>query len=222
VIAELGELEILTYDRRGYGRSAAAAPASSLDDHVDDLLAILGDRPATLVGHSFGANVVMATAIRRPDLVRSVGVWELPLPWVEWWPNDAFRETVRNLAATVDTGALGEQFRRNALGEERWAALPAEQRERVRAEGAAYRADMRSILAAPYDIDRLTVPAVVAAGGTTTTGHREAAAILAARLGLEHYEVAEAGHFGPTQHPAEFVELVRRAVRLGWPGRPGH
>src|SRR4051812_34611553 len=48
---------VLTYDRRGWARSAAAAPATSLDDHADDLLSVLGERRATVVGHSYGGTV---------------------------------------------------------------------------------------------------------------------------------------------------------------------
>ena len=38
---------VLTYDRRGWARSADAAPATSLGDHAADLLSIVGERRVT-------------------------------------------------------------------------------------------------------------------------------------------------------------------------------
>lgn len=218
VVSMLADLDVVTYDRRGYGRSIELPLSRSLDDHVADLLTVIRDRPVTLVGHSFGCNVVMATAIRRPDLVRSAGTWELPIPWVGWWPTPGFHDGIRTMAEAEDPEDLGEQWGRGALGDDGWEGLRPDQRDRLRAEGRAYQADMRSIVDAPYDIDELRVPTVFAAGAATTTGHREAARILAARIaGAKLMEVEDAGHFGPSQHPEAFAAMVRRAVALGWP-----
>ena len=57
-VGRLADLRVVTYDRRGWGSSLdARPPAPSLAAHADDLLAILAGRPATVVGHSIGANV---------------------------------------------------------------------------------------------------------------------------------------------------------------------
>lgn len=217
VLPLIADLDVTTYDRRGYGESIDARPSTSLDDHVDDLVAILDERPATLVGHSFGCNVVMATAIRRPDLVRSIGVWELPIPWVEWWPTPDFRDGLRPIAESSDTEQLGEDFTRNGVGDDVWNRLSPERQQMLRTEGAAFSADLRSILGGPYDPADLAVPAVFACGATTTTGHREAAHHLADLLGAELMDVEGAGHFGHTAHPNAFVTMIRRAVAIARP-----
>ena len=62
VARQLGHLHLVRYDRRGYGRSAGMAPGT-LDDHVEDLLAILGGRPATVFGHSIGGVVALAIGV---------------------------------------------------------------------------------------------------------------------------------------------------------------
>jgi pimeloyl-ACP methyl ester carboxylesterase len=224
VLPLLGDLDVVTYDRRGYGDAVGARPSTSLGDHVADLVAILeaetaGRGPATLVGHSFGCNVVVATAIARPDLVASIGVWELPIPWVEWWPTPAFRDSLVPIAEATDPEQLAEDFARNGLPAGTWERLSDERRARLRAEGRAFQADIRSILRPPYDVDELRAPAVFACGSTTTTGHREAAHLLAARLGAVLMDVEGAGHFGPANHPEAFAELAHRAAALG--GRPG-
>jgi len=38
-----------------------------------------GDRPR------LGGVVALAAAQRRADLVRAVGAFESPMPWLEWW-----------------------------------------------------------------------------------------------------------------------------------------
>jgi pimeloyl-ACP methyl ester carboxylesterase len=73
---------VITYDRRGTGRSGRDAwPGNGADQHADDaaaLLARLADRPATVLGLSSGAVVALALAARHPDAVARVVAWEPP------------------------------------------------------------------------------------------------------------------------------------------------
>jgi pimeloyl-ACP methyl ester carboxylesterase len=224
VLPLLDAFDVVTYDRRGYGESVDARLATSLGDHVDDLVAILEQvppvgGPATLVGHSFGCNVVVAIAIARPDLVRSIGLWELPIPWVEWWPTPAFRDGLVGIAEDPDPEQLGENFTRNGQPAGAWERLSPDRQRMLRKEGRAFQADIRSITTPAYDVSELRTPAILACGSTTLTGHREAAHILGELLGAPVMDVEGAGHFGPANHPEAFAELVRRAVAIGSTGR---
>ena len=71
---------VITYDRRGFGKSGGA-PAGSLAVHTGDLAALL-DRlngpPAIVFGISVGATIAIDLAVRRPDLVRAVVAHESP------------------------------------------------------------------------------------------------------------------------------------------------
>ncbi len=80
------EHTVITYDRRGWARSVDLPPARSLDDHARDLFSALGDRRATLVGHSYGGTVASLASIRRPDLVAALGMFEPSMQWQPWWP----------------------------------------------------------------------------------------------------------------------------------------
>jgi pimeloyl-ACP methyl ester carboxylesterase len=211
----LGELDVITYDRRGYGRSLDVPLATSLHDHVVDLVEILDGRAASLVGCSFGGHVAIATAIRYPALVHSMGLWEVPIHWVDSPLAKIAADEVHRSAATTNPEAVAERWVRRAVGDTGWQALRPDQRDRFRAEGRAYQADMRCVIEPPYDIDRLSVPGVCAAGSLSTNEHRGLAALLARRLKMEYVEVPGARHFGPRDQPAGFADLVRRVVATG-------
>ncbi len=83
----LPELEVVRYDRRGYGRSVTAGVAPTIEDHVDDLLAVAGPGPVAVVGHSLGGVIAVAAAQHRPDVVVSVGAFESPMSWSSSWPS---------------------------------------------------------------------------------------------------------------------------------------
>jgi pimeloyl-ACP methyl ester carboxylesterase len=123
VVRHLPDLRVIDYDRRGYGASIPDLPPASLVEHVDDLLDILGDRPTTVVAHSFGCLVVVSAAIRNPERFRGLGLWEPQVPWMEFWPSPV-RQGLEAMAAEVDTDALAERVYASMVGEEAWRRLP--------------------------------------------------------------------------------------------------
>ena len=66
VTRRLPELDILRYDRRGYGRSIGVGICASMDEQVDDLLSVIGSEPAVVVGHSLGGVIGLVGAVPRP------------------------------------------------------------------------------------------------------------------------------------------------------------
>lgn len=225
----LPELGIVVYDRRGYQGSRAAAPASSLHAHVEDLLAIAGayrgmsgGRPGSApastvcaVGHSVGGTIVLAAAVAGPATFSSVGAYEPSMPWL------GFRRPDRSSDARkgADPGEQAERFFRRMVGDGSWRRLSEHQRAERRADGPALVADLASISGAPpFDVTELEVPAVVAAGGEASAPHhRDTADWLAANVAaVERAELADAGHGAHLSHPDAFAALVRRvAAHLG-------
>src|SRR5918993_1505664 len=68
---------VILYDKRGHGLSDATAAPYSIDDHTDDLLALLdhlGIGKASLIGLSVGGMIAQRMAVRSPDRVQSISL----------------------------------------------------------------------------------------------------------------------------------------------------
>lgn len=151
------EFRVLRYDRRGYGRSNPHPGPFTMPHQVDDLLALVGERPVVIVGHSYGGNVALATAAQRPDLVRGVVVYESPLSWFPWWPKVTASSAA--IEAAHDTEHAAEVFMRRLIGDARWDALPERTRVTRRAEGAALVNELADLRAnSPWRAEQVTVP----------------------------------------------------------------
>jgi pimeloyl-ACP methyl ester carboxylesterase len=200
----LPDYTVLTYDRRGWGRSADATPASSLDDHADDLLAVLGDRRATVVGHSYGGTVSYLAAVRAPMRVQALGLFEPSMQWQPWWPS-------------MDVIAAGnaheqEHFRAGLEGKPR---RTREERER---EQALLAHELTLIAQAPCTPDQLTVPRLVGRGTLSASWRFGTTDRLRDELACELIEIEDAGHTAHRMHPKGFADFTRRAVALGSDG----
>lgn len=84
--ALLPAFRVLTWDARGHGRSQPVDAAITLDDYVDDLVAILdreGVDAAVIGGQSFGGYIAQHMALRHPERVRAlvvIGATSIALP----------------------------------------------------------------------------------------------------------------------------------------------
>lgn len=213
VVTRLGDLRVLTYDRRGYHRSRQALPlARTLDAHVEDLFTVLAGRRAVAAGHSYGGTMALAAAWRRPAQIRAVVAYEPPAPWFPWWPK---RSAGGSAAGARGPQDAAETFMRRVIGDTRWERLPERTRTRRRDEGPALIAEMTSMRddGAPFDPDQVAVPTVIARGELSAPHHRRAAGALADLIpGAELVEVEGAGHGAHLSHPDDFAATVRRAL----------
>jgi pimeloyl-ACP methyl ester carboxylesterase len=207
---------VVLYDRRGYGRSLKAPPARDMSDHADDLLAILDDRPVPpiVIAHSFGSNLTMLAASRRPSAFAAVGLWEPPLPWVEWWPRGTKRYNAK-VARSDDPAHDIEGMYRMLLGDQGWERLQPDVQAELRAEGRAFQVDMGSELDAPFEFEDMVVPALVGYGTATVKEHSEGAGWLVDRLPDARLHVTPGvGHFAPRTHPKEFAAFMDAVVAM--------
>lgn len=92
-------IDILAYDLRGHGKSGQPKSGYTLDHFVGDLTGLLDalnvDRPAHLVGNSFGGTLAFAMASAHPERVASVVSIESEPPTRTW--SDRLNKTLRNV-----------------------------------------------------------------------------------------------------------------------------
>jgi pimeloyl-ACP methyl ester carboxylesterase len=159
-------------------------------------------------GHSYGGNVALALAARRPDLVAAVAVYEVPLSWLEWWPGSTAGADA--LATRGDPGDAAERFIRRLVGDERWARLPPTTREARRAEGVAMVGELTDLRDhAPWVGEAVTMSVVSMYGSRGRPHHRASSAHLAEALPDCHVvEIRGANHFGPNTHPDEVADVI--------------
>ena len=93
-LADAG-FHVVAPDQRGYGRTTGWEPAegSKVGHRVIDwvcdavaLVAALGYRQASVVGHDFGAQIAGFCALMRPDVFRSVTMMSSPFTGAPPWP----------------------------------------------------------------------------------------------------------------------------------------
>jgi pimeloyl-ACP methyl ester carboxylesterase len=85
--ARLPGYRLLAPDLRGHGRSEWEPPWS-LEQHLEDVLATVGEEPRTWLGHSFGGRLCVELANRRPELVERLILLD---PALRLQPANAFR-----------------------------------------------------------------------------------------------------------------------------------
>lgn len=195
VRALLTDLDVTCYTRRGWERGAEGAPAP-LETHVDDLVDLLAERPSVVIGHSWGGRVAIGAAIRRPDLVRSLGIWETAMLWLPIWPAEHhghLRRAMARVQAKLD-----------------------ESPER-RQERTTFLAEASASFVQPFDLEKLSVPCVAGVGGASLATFVEGMRRVAKVVGAQVFEIPDAGHMAHREHPEEFAEFVRRAVALARP-----
>jgi pimeloyl-ACP methyl ester carboxylesterase len=199
---------VLRYDRRGYGRSAPHPGPFTMRDQVDDLASLVTDRPALIVGHSYGGNVALALAERHPELVRGAVVYESPLSWFDWWPG-----TTAGGAALATQGApedAAERFMRRLVGDEKWERLPPSTRATRRAEGVAMVGELTDLREhAAWNAGAISCEVLALYGEDGAEHHRRGIEFLGDRLPrCRVAEIAGARHFGPNTHADDVAREI--------------
>lgn len=198
--------------------------------HADDVVAFieaLGLGPVHLVGRSYGGNVAVAAALKNPGLVRTLIVWEPPLPAGFIQPGetgDAARESAGRMFGPVDAAVEeGDAKKATRLLVEGLYQLPPGGFEALPQwvqEMQLDNAHTTALLwARPYwgltceMLEQFDKPVLVAHGGNSDAFFSH----LVESMGecLPQAEVAVlpgVNHGGPIQDPAGFAKLVEDFV----------
>src|ERR1700759_462675 len=214
------EFTVVTYDRRGNGRSprprgwAATSPEQQADDAAA-LLEALGLAPAAIFGTSLAGVIALCLVLRHPQMVSGAILHE-PAFWSLFDHPDEVKRTVG--AAIADgmrsggpRGAI-ERFYRFVAGDANWEGLDPERRERVLAGADIYleveRGAFATYLPDEATLAGIATPIQLLVGDQTLPYFAQAAGRLAKRLGIE-ITTTSGTHFAYLDHPVELAETMR-------------
>ena len=212
---------VLTPDLLGYGASGAWPDGEPflLRQDVEHLETLLGDEPAHLVGHSYGGFLALQIALRKPDLVRSIAVYE---PVAVGVLDDVEDADARSALALVqrswNPGGNGadEAWLRAFVewwnGPGAWDRLNEETRASMRAVGWKIYQEVLGLTTDKTDratYAQIAVPTLLLAGEISPMTERRVVERLGAALPHATVRVFPGvGHMGPISHAA----LVNEAI----------
>ncbi|MGD9573596.1 MAG: alpha/beta fold hydrolase [Thermoleophilia bacterium] len=204
----------ITYDRRGCNRSERPRPyATDVAQQAGDAAALieaLGAAPAILIGRSYGADIAMDLALRRPDLVRALALLEggeaLFAPGRRWLAQ------VEAEVLAAGPGGAAEALMGIVLGDAGWDDLPDAVRAVMAGNGEALIAEFRGgyLRAAPEDLAAIGRPVLLVAAADSPAPFAEATALLAAAMPSARVARVAGGHMIDPAHPAilAFIDEV--------------
>ncbi|MFK7877688.1 MAG: alpha/beta fold hydrolase [Paracoccaceae bacterium] len=217
-----GSLTLHAPDMPSHGRSADWDGRSSFADTVYQASLSCLDKPMDIIGHSFGGAVALRLGLERPDLVRSLTLFEPVFFHVAALDDPAAMEDHDVQAApffaamqTGDREQGARAFNRMwSEGKSRWLDMAQPLRDAmVRAvhvvpdtTGFLYK-DNAGMLAR---LQSLQVPTLLMHGAQSLSVAKATNAGLARRIsGARNVEVAGAGHMAPITHPRAVANIWR-------------
>jgi pimeloyl-ACP methyl ester carboxylesterase len=218
-----GTLRLTAFDLPGHGQSGAWAGVGEIQAVSTAMAADFLDTPTDVIGHSFGATVALRLAVERPDLVRSLILYEPVFFAVALHDQPGLRAAHEAEMADYAAGMAAGDFMRAAEGFTRvwgdrrgWTALPegaraamAAQMPLIEAATDALYGDSGGMLASGA-LARIGVPVVLLEGSESPAIISAINTGLAARLPEARRVVVQgAGHMGPISHARVVAEEIR-------------
>lgn len=216
----------ITYDRRGFHRSAPPVPFESMDlvEHVDDaaaLLAALHAGPAVVIGRSTGGLIALELARRFPDKVKALVLLEPALftmdPDAAAWAG-TLRRRVLELSAG-QTGLLAESVIREVAGDAVWESLPADLKEMFAGTSNAVLAELKghgfdlsedALELSEEDLAGIRRPTLLVSAEDSGGAFGAVTARLSGALPLTQTVQVTGGHVINPAHPAvlDFIDRI--------------
>ena len=216
--------EVVVPHRRGYGDTAGLDPAPSLDRQVADLVDLAG-RPATFVGVSGGATLVLALALAAPELVAAAVVHEPVIGPLAPDLHAELRAAADRLASTPG-GAGALAFVEALVGPDTWCRLTPAQVAEVARRGDVVRAEVPLFLAFSPTVDQLRglagLALVSSVGARSRNSRQVAAAAVAACTNTSPLVLPGVGHLAQLDDPAALAAALRGAEALHGGGDHHH
>ncbi|MCX4691805.1 alpha/beta fold hydrolase [Streptomyces sp. NBC_01408] len=208
---------VVRCDFRGFGGTPLPDRRHNDAEDVLELLDALGIEQAALIGASYGGQVAMEIAARRPDRVSAMALLCASLPGHE--PTDELRAFREREDALLEAGDIAGAVELNV---DTWLGPDADEAAREKLRGMQRRAfDVQ--LAAPegagrnkveIDLSTIKAPCLVVSGPHDVADFRQIAARLPGLLAdARHLELPWAGHLPNLERPAAVTDLLTDFLR---------
>jgi len=217
---------VITYDRRGNGRSAppdgwdTTSPEEQADD-ASALLHALDLAPAAVFGTSSGGIFALAMLLRHPQAVRAALLHEPALFALFDDPEKARSTVTEAVTAGMEAGGPPEAFEsfiRFVAGDANWEQLNPTVRERMLASAGTYFGNeigkFDTYLPDDETLAEIAAPVHLLVSEDSLPYFAQAAGRLAARLHVDITRVPGT-HFGYLDHPTEIAQTVSALLRNG-------
>ncbi len=211
-----GDRCVVRYDLRGHGRSETGPEECTIEDHVDDLLALLDALRlprVTLVGNSVGGLIALAAALRAPGRVRrlvlSATAARIGTP--EGWSERITAIRERGLAPMAD--AILSRWFQPDFSSRHPGPYSGFRGNLLRMSVAGYLATCAALRDADYRpaAPALRAPTLVLTGESDPVCPSAAGRELAAQIpGARWQSIAGAAHQPPVEQPAAFNAALLR------------
>jgi pimeloyl-ACP methyl ester carboxylesterase len=230
---------VVAYDRRGHSRSERPDAPGSVDEDGDDLAALLETldlAPAHVVTSSYGGNIALRLATRRPEIFRSLCCHEPPL-WSLLEGDPEAQEILRQGARSLDAvgrriaagdheGAARQFVEEIAFGPGAWEnELPPEMRTIFGHNAPTFLDELQDPKQLHIDQDalsRLELPVLLTQGSESPPTFPAVIDRLTELIPNASRETIEgAGHAPQQTHRERYVEVVTRAARANAPVTEG-
>ena len=222
---------VLVYDRRGHSRSERGDAPGSVDEDGDDLAALLETldlAPAHVITNSYGGNIALRLATRRPEIFRSLSCHEPPL-WSLLEGDPERQEILQRGARSLDAvgrriadgdheGAARQFVEEVAFGPGAWEnELPPESRAIFVRNAPTFLDELQDPKQLRIDKDALShleLPVGLTQGSESPATF---AAVIDRLIELIPHAGREtidgAGHVPQLTHPKSYVKVATRAAR---------
>lgn len=220
------DLTITALDLPGHGKSPAWSGTRDVFEETLEAVLPFITEPVDLIGHSFGGVLSLMIALERPDLVRSLSLFEPVLMVMareegpeEYRWNEKLMEDVAAHVAAGDPEMGARAFLRTWGDGRPWADLPEDLRQSAKrliplvcASQPVLAEDSANIIPR---LDRIMVPAVLMDGAGSPPLMKVVQDGIAARMpNARRVTLDGAGHMGPITHAAEVANEIRKTLAL--------
>jgi pimeloyl-ACP methyl ester carboxylesterase len=219
-------LTLAAPDMPSHGKSAAFDGGVGPGTQVFDAVVARIEAPVDVIGHSFGATVALRLAIEKPELVKSLSLYE-PVA-MRAAQEDAPEEVAKHEAHMLGVEKLYEQGDpegaiRSFVSEwgdgQPWEALPDERRAQFAALAGFVVLSQPDVL---YDaanilprLSQIAVPTVVMSGTETPKVMGVGCDYIARQIrGARRTTVDGAGHMGAISHPQDVAREIALTIGI--------